>query len=662
MIPGPRAPTSRPNRKTTARSYSRRILSPLSTNATTTAIAPHMATHTLGIAASFQRLSGRARHTSSRSRQTPLSPCRRMCTICSGVNLLVRITLVLPLVGDRDRLFTRGTVREAPWFREAGQDHRGPRRSPGGARRARAPPRCGRAGGTPRRQPAAGVVAATCGPRSPRRPRPRDGAGALSGGARAGRSRLRDRASASPPGSACSWLRRGGAEAHGHASLTVVWSVTYSRWRSWRERSALPKATGLDRHAHAIRASLVRRLSGAAGLHASRSRRDGLAPAPRLRCDRRPDRGSLHSRPRGRIHLGRQHVGDRQSSAEDDGWSAGDLAHAVRTPILSVAANRALGGVSPLGRAPARLPSRQRSAACAQCEPRLARASPPRDPWIVDGGSRVRAPPGTRGIGRLDRGAQEHPVELLLSGRAARISSLRVSRAIDGTLRARLPGVRSGGAQQDGSLHAARGNPRPPLVEAGADRPPRRGTTGPLLPRGPRGRARDGVGRDASGGGAGCGVVAVPRRPLRPRRARTVVLRGQDSRSTPAHLRLPALADRCDRVVAVALPLGGGRRRRRALGAAGTGREGSAGGGTLLRDHPRTRARLRRRLSLPLLLRRRPLPVSRQPRPDRALRRRGDGRGPAAARPAPPSADRRRVRRAPGRARVGNVEPSARVR
>src|SRR5262245_42044153 len=33
---------------------------------------------------------------------TPLSPCRRMCTICSGVNLLVRIALVLPLVGDRD--------------------------------------------------------------------------------------------------------------------------------------------------------------------------------------------------------------------------------------------------------------------------------------------------------------------------------------------------------------------------------------------------------------------------------------------------------------------------------------------------------------------------------------------------------------------------------
>src|SRR4029450_9845849 len=53
MIPGPRAPTSRPNRKTTARSYSRRILSPLSTNATTTAIAPHIATHTPGIAAPF---------------------------------------------------------------------------------------------------------------------------------------------------------------------------------------------------------------------------------------------------------------------------------------------------------------------------------------------------------------------------------------------------------------------------------------------------------------------------------------------------------------------------------------------------------------------------------------------------------------------------------
>jgi hypothetical protein len=29
---------------------------------------------------------------------TPLSPCRRMCTVCSGVNLLVRIALILPLV------------------------------------------------------------------------------------------------------------------------------------------------------------------------------------------------------------------------------------------------------------------------------------------------------------------------------------------------------------------------------------------------------------------------------------------------------------------------------------------------------------------------------------------------------------------------------------
>src|SRR5262249_10790347 len=174
----------------------------------------------------------------------------------------------------------------------------------------------------------------------------------------------------------------------GHASLTAVWSVPYSGGLSWWERPAPPEATGIDRHAHAIRTSLVRRLSGV-GLHASRSRRDGLAPAPRFRCDRRPSRGSLHSRPRGRIHLGRRDVGDRQSNAEDDGWSAGNLAHAVPTPVLSVAANRALGGVSPLGRAPARLPSRQRSAACAQCEPRLARASPPRDPWIVDGGGRV---------------------------------------------------------------------------------------------------------------------------------------------------------------------------------------------------------------------------------------------------------------------------------
>src|SRR5947207_15225928 len=61
MSPGPRAPTTRPSRKTTARWYSRRTLSPLSTNAAKMAIAAHAPS----IAASLQRLSRRAR----RSRQ-----------------------------------------------------------------------------------------------------------------------------------------------------------------------------------------------------------------------------------------------------------------------------------------------------------------------------------------------------------------------------------------------------------------------------------------------------------------------------------------------------------------------------------------------------------------------------------------------------------------
>src|SRR5437899_1480498 len=57
MIPGPRAPTTRPSRKTTARWYSRRTLSPLSTNAAKMAIAAHAPS----IAASLQRPSRRAR-------------------------------------------------------------------------------------------------------------------------------------------------------------------------------------------------------------------------------------------------------------------------------------------------------------------------------------------------------------------------------------------------------------------------------------------------------------------------------------------------------------------------------------------------------------------------------------------------------------------------
>src|SRR5438128_5728640 len=56
MIPGPRAATTRPSRKTTARSYSRRILSPLIRNAARMAIAAHAPS----IAASLQRFSGRA--------------------------------------------------------------------------------------------------------------------------------------------------------------------------------------------------------------------------------------------------------------------------------------------------------------------------------------------------------------------------------------------------------------------------------------------------------------------------------------------------------------------------------------------------------------------------------------------------------------------------
>src|SRR2546430_14704495 len=56
MIPGRRAAPTRPSRQTTARSYSRRILSPLIRNATRVAIAAHAP----NVAASLPRFSGRA--------------------------------------------------------------------------------------------------------------------------------------------------------------------------------------------------------------------------------------------------------------------------------------------------------------------------------------------------------------------------------------------------------------------------------------------------------------------------------------------------------------------------------------------------------------------------------------------------------------------------
>jgi len=43
----------------------------------------------------------------------PLSPCRRMCTVCSDVNFLVRIARLLPWLGTGSRLFMRVAVAKA---------------------------------------------------------------------------------------------------------------------------------------------------------------------------------------------------------------------------------------------------------------------------------------------------------------------------------------------------------------------------------------------------------------------------------------------------------------------------------------------------------------------------------------------------------------------
>src|SRR5439155_23995588 len=138
---------------------------------------------------------------------------------------------------------------------------------------------------------------------------------------------------------------------------------------------------------------------------------------------------------------------------------------------------------------------------------------------------------------------------------------------------------------------------------------------------------------EVSGRSAGRGLDALRSRPLRAGGPGTVVLRRQARGPDPALLLLSALDDRRGRPVAVALLPGRGRRRRRALDAPAPDREGAARGGPLLRDHARAGARLRRRLPVPLLLRRRSLPVSGEPRPPHAGRRPRSGWGAEGPRP-----------------------------
>src|SRR5207247_1865308 len=326
-------------------------------------------------------------------------------------------------------------------------------------------------------------------------------------------------------------------------------------------------------------------------------------------------------------------------------------------PVLSPHPDDPLARVSSLGPAPPRLPSRERRAARAERRARLAHPRQARGPRGVGGGGGVRAPSGARGIGRLGGGAEERPGGRLLSPGPPPLPPLRPRAALGGALRPGLRRLRARGAQQDRCVYRARSRPRLCLVEAGIARAPRHRARRSLLPRRPGGRARDGDGGEVPGRGAGRGLDALRGRPLRAGRPRAVLLRRQARGPDSALLHLPALDDRRGRLVAVALSAGRRRSRRRALEAPGSDRERAAGGGPLFRDHARARARLRRCLPVPLLLRRRSLPVSREPRPDHAARRArhrwgAEGRR---ARCGGPS----RVRRAPPRPRRRHLEPRA---
>ena len=168
-------------------------------------------------------------------------------------------------------------------------------------------------------------------------------------------------------------------------------------------------------------------------------------------------------------------------------------------------------------------------------------------------------------------------------------------------------------------------------MEAGTPRAAGRPAAHPVLHHRDRVRAGDDVARDVESGSPGGRLGAVLSGAMPRSRTRSLVLRGQARVPLGPDVHLPALEDRRHRLVAMALPAGSRRRGRRALGSAGTPRRSPARGGDLLRPHARPGARLRRRVPVPLLVRRRPLPVPGEHRAGHPARSpRDPGRRPAA--------------------------------
>src|SRR5207245_81101 len=226
----------------------------------------------------------------------------------------------------------------------------------------------------------------------------------------------------------------------------------------------------------------------------------------------------------------------------------------------------------------------------------------------VSRGRDLRAAPGARGIRGVDHRAEEHALRRLLSGRGAGLAAFRGAAAAS-DMAAGAASLRARPLQQDRDRDAAR------RASAGALVAPwttvvaaRRRAAPPVLRARRGGRSVHHLGGAAPRRRRRRGVRSQRRAAGPDRRPRRLVLSRQARVACRPRLHLSALERRSGRPLAIPLPGGGTRSRRGTVGAAQT-LSRRAHRGALLSWYAVSRPRLLRRLPVPLLVRRRSLPV-----------------------------------------------------
>src|SRR6185312_4564294 len=172
---------------------------------------------------------------------------------------------------------------------------------------------------------------------------------------------------------------------------------------------------------------------------------DRTAPLPALAGGggaRRTHGARLPAGVAGGLRLGRQQPGDRQRPAALGGRPAPDLVQHRALRLLAGDADELLGGVASVGPARRRLPRGQPGAARRLLPAALGGAAALGRAGSLAGRAALRRTPGERGIGGLDRGAQESAGDALLP----RVDLLVCGRRKG--LRPEPGGLRAGDAEQ----------------------------------------------------------------------------------------------------------------------------------------------------------------------------------------------------------------------